>query len=240
MQLFYTQNITPPQYTLNEEESKHCAKVLRLQCGDTIHLTDGNGNLFCCQIIDNHYKRCVVNVISTQHEYEKLTYQLTMCVAPTKNIDRFEWFLEKATEVGVDEIIPIATSHSERRIIKLERSTKVVTSAMKQSLKAYHPTLHDITSVKSVIANPFDGRKFIAHCDTPQSEQGKRYLADTLKKGERALILIGPEGDFSPEEISLAIEHGFEEISLGSQRLRTETAGVSAVMMVSTINNQNI
>lgn len=238
MQLFYAPNITTANYTLTEEESKHCIKVLRLQCGDTIHITDGKGNIFCCEIIDEHYKRCVVRINSTQTEFEKLPYSLTMCVAPTKSIDRFEWFLEKATEVGVDDIIPIETAHSERRTIKLERATKVITSAVKQSLKAYHPTLHEMTPLKNIITTPFEGRKFIAHCNPSQSTFGKGHLADILKKGERVMILIGPEGDFSPEEVASALENNFEEISLGTQRLRTETAAIAAVFMTSIINNQ--
>lgn len=240
MQLFYAPTITTTaNYTLTEEESKHCIKVLRLHCGDIIHITDGRGNLYCCEIIDDHYKRCIVHINSTQIEFKKLPYSLTMCVAPTKSNDRFEWFLEKATEIGVDSIIPIETSHCERRVIKLERLMKVITAAVKQSLKAYHPTLHDITPLKKVISTPFDGGKFIAHCNPAQSKDGKIYFADLIKRDEPIMVLIGPEGDFSPEEVAYALENGFAEISLGTQRLRAETAALAAVMMVSTINNQN-
>ena len=161
-----------------------------------------------------------------------------MAVAPTKNNERYEWFLEKATEVGVDCFIPLETEHSERRTFKGERSEKVIISAMKQSIKAYKPTLKPLTPFKELIATPFEGRKLIAHCDAEQTATGKRYLASTLKRGERALILIGPEGDFSKEEIRLAVEAGYEEISLGTQRLRTETAAVVAVTMTSVVNNQ--
>jgi 16S rRNA (uracil1498-N3)-methyltransferase len=187
-----------------------------------------------CEVVDAHPKRCTVRVISTEHEFEKMPYRLTMAVAPTKNIERFEWFLEKATEVGVSEFIPLETAHSERRTIKLEREQKVVTSAVKQSLKAYHPVLHDMTSVRDVIAMDFDGDKFIAHCD---KEFGERvYLGNLVKKGANALILIGPEGDFSKEEINFAAQNGFKAISLGRKRLRTETAAVVATTVVSTIN----
>lgn len=236
MQLFYAPDITPPAYTLSEEESKHCVRVLRLGRGDHIHITDGRGNLFCCEITDDNPKRCTVRVVSTQTGYERLPYALTMAVAPTKNTDRFEWFLEKATEVGVAEIIPLDAAHSERRTLKTEREAKVITAAVKQSLKAYHPRLREMTPFREVVTAPFPGRKFIAHCDTPQSAAGRRYLPSLLGKGGDVLILIGPEGDFSPEEIRLALDHGFEEITLGQQRLRTETAAVAAVVMVSVAN----
>ena len=157
-----------------------------------------------------------------------------MAVAPTKNIDRYEWFLEKATEIGVSRFIPIECDHSERRTIKYDREERVITSAVKQSLKAYHPSLDELTPVKKVIAAPFEGQKFIAHCD--QSFGERAYLPPIIKKNENILILIGPEGDFSPEEIKFALENGFQPISLGNQRLRTETAAVVATVMVATIN----
>ncbi|MEG2491150.1 MAG: RsmE family RNA methyltransferase, partial [Alistipes sp.] len=150
MQLFYAPDLVPPLYTLSEEESKHCVRVLRLTRGDTLHITDGRGNLYCCEIIDDNVKRCSVRVVGTQTEFEKRTYSLTMAVAPTKNTERFEWFLEKATEVGVDEFIPLETAHSERRALKAEREEKVITAAVKQSLKAYHPVLRELTPLKKV------------------------------------------------------------------------------------------
>ena len=234
MQLFYAPDVTLPLYTLNEEESKHCVRVLRLREGDTLHLTDGRGSLYLCRIVEAHQHHCTVEVVQTQSEYGRLGYSLTMAVAPTKNIDRYEWFLEKATEVGVSQIIPIECDHSERRTIKHDRAMRVVTSAVKQSIKAYHPTLNDLTSVRDVITMPFDGQKFIAHCDS--TFEKRDYLPSIIKKTENILILIGPEGDFSPEEINFALENGFQPISLGEQRLRTETAAVAATVMVATIN----
>ena len=207
MQLFYAPDITPPLYTLSEEESKHCVRVLRLGRGDTLHITDGRGNLFCCQITDDNPKRCTVRVTTTQAQWEPLPYRLVMAVAPTKNADRFEWFLEK-----------------------------VITAAMKQSLKAYRPELHPLTPFREAAARPFDGRKFIAHCAPALSPAGKIYLPATLRKGEAALVFIGPEGDFSAEEIAFACANGFEEITLGTQRLRTETAAVVATVMASVAN----
>ena len=235
MQLFYAPDITLPEYTLSEEESRHAIKVLRKGVGDLLHITDGRGSLHCCEIVSDSAKHCTVRVVSTEQEFERRGYELTMAVAPTKNIDRYEWFLEKATEIGVDAFVALECEHSERRVIKVEREMKVITSAVKQSLKAYHPSLEDMTPFEKLVRQPFQGRKFIAHCDTPIGE--KRYLASTLNKGENALILIGPEGDFSPQEIALAVECGFEEITLGNMRLRTETAAVVAVNMVSVINN---
>ena len=234
MQLFYAPDVTLPLYTLNDEESKHCVRVLRLRQGDTLHLTDGRGSLHRCEIVEAHQHHCTVRIVETQAEYGKLPYSLTMAVAPTKNIDRYEWFLEKATEVGIDRIVPIECDHSERRTIKHEREERVITSAVKQSIKAYHPVLDEMTAVRKLISTPFQGRKFIAHCDS--SFEKRDYLPAIIKKSENILILIGPEGDFSPEEINFALENGFEAISLGNQRLRTETAAVAATVMVATIN----
>lgn len=234
MQLFYAPEISLPRYTLSEEESKHCIRVLRMRCGDELHITDGRGTMYRCKVVDDNVKRCVVEVVSSIEEYEKLPYNLTMAVAPTKNIDRFEWFLEKATEVGISEIYPIVSEHSERREIKHEREQKVITSAVKQSLKAYHPELHPITPLREIITMPFDGDKFIAHCDSSMGE--RVYLGSQIRKGANTLILIGPEGDFSKEEITFALENGFKAITLGKERLRTETAAVVATVITATIN----
>lgn len=233
MQLFYAPEISFPRYTLSEEESKHCVRVLRMGIGDELHLTDGRGMLHLCKVVDDNAKRCTVEIVKST-QAEPLPYHLVMAVAPTKNIDRYEWFLEKATEVGVGEIYPIKSEHSERKEIKHERELKVITSAVKQSLKMYHPTLHELTPFKQIVTMPFDGEKYIAHCNSSLGE--RTYLGKELKKGGRKLILIGPEGDFSPEEITFALQNGFTAISLGDQRLRTETAAVAATMIVSTIN----
>ena len=235
MQLFYAADFTAPEYMLSEEESRHAVKVLRLVEGDTLHITDGRGSLYRCEVVSAHQKHCLVRVVEHFEHFEKLPYRLTMAVAPTKNIDRYEWFLEKATEIGVAEFVPLVSEHSERKVIKAEREEKVITAAVKQSLKAYHPHLAELTPFAEVVARNFTGRKFIAHCGEAVRE--KRYLASTLRKGEDLLILIGPEGDFSPEEVRLAVANGFEEITLGTQRFRTETAAVVAAEMVSVVNN---
>lgn len=236
MQLFYAPDIMPPLHTLGEEESKHCVRVLRLRSGGRIHITDGRGNLFCCEITDDNPKRCTVRVVSTEEGFEKMPYALTVAVAPTKNPDRFEWLLEKATEVGVTEFLPLDTAHSERHVFKPLRGEKVITAAMKQSLKAYRPALLPLTPFREAVLRPFEGRRFIAHCAPARSPEGKAYLPDTLRAGEAAAVFIGPEGDFSPEEIDFALANGFEEITLGTQRLRTETAALVATVMASVVN----
>lgn len=236
MQLFYDPGFVPPRGTLGEEESKHCIRVLRLGEGDCLHLTDGRGTLYRCRIARADVRRCEVEVVETLSDFEPLAYRLTMAVAPTKNADRFEWFLEKATEIGVSRIVPLETERSERRIFRPQRGEKVITAALKQSLKAYRPELAPLTPLREVLEQPFEGRRFIAHCAEARTPQGKAYLPAALRPGEAALVLIGPEGDFSPEEIDAARARGFEEITLGPQRLRTETAAVVAVAMVSVVN----
>ncbi len=230
MQLFYAADFTAPIYQMSEEESKHSVRVLRLAEGDRVHITNGKGDLFLCQIVSANPKRCVVEVVEHTAEYNKIPYSLTIAIAPTKLADRYEWFLEKATEIGISNIIPIASEHSERKVIKHERDLRVITAAMKQSLKAYHPTLHPLTPFKEVVEQPFEGERFIAHCNAPIAE--KRDLLTACDTTSDTLILIGPEGDFSPEEVQLALKNGFKEISLGKQRLRTETAAVVATTII--------
>lgn len=231
MQLFYSPDITPSEYTLSEEESRHCEKVLRLGVGDFIHLVDGRGGMYRAQIIQTG-RRCTVRVEQHTEEFERLPYNLTMAVAPTKNIDRYEWFAEKATEVGVHRIIPIECAHSERRVIKTERIDKIVVSAMKQSLKAYKPEVDELTPFKQLLTMPFEGKRLIAHCE----EAERRPLREVVAAGEDVLLLIGPEGDFSHEEIEAARKAGFIEVTLGDMRLRTETAALAGVMYISFIN----
>lgn len=234
MQLFYVPDITPPHYTLPEEESGHCLKVLRLGHGDEIHLTDGRGNLYRAVIEEPHPKHCGIRVVETFAQYGKRSYTLTLAVAPTKNTERWEWFLEKATETGIDRIIPLECRHSERRTLKNERSERIITSAVKQSLKAYHPRLDDMTTFSEVVSMPFEGRKLIAHC-RPCAR--RVFIGEAFAKGDNVLILIGPEGDFSEQEIELARSNGFTEISLGESRLRTETAALAAVTIASYVNS---
>lgn len=234
MQLFYAPDITPPLYTLPEEESGHCVRVLRLGVGDRLHLTDGKGTLYLAVVEEPHPKRCTVRVVEEHHEWEKRPYRLTVAVAPTKNIDRIEWFVEKATECGIDRIVPILCDHSERKVVKGERLEKIAISAMKQSLKAYLPTIEPLTPIRMLLAEEFEGTKLIAHCE---EDMERIFMGEKLRRGEDVMVLIGPEGDFSKAEIEAARKAGFVEISLGKERLRTETAALAATMFTAFINN---
>ena len=234
MHLFYTPQISDSKVLLNEEESKHCINVLRLRVNDEIFLVDGVGGFYKAQIVTDHSKKCEVQITESNKEWQKGNFNLHIAVAPTKSIDRTEWFLEKATEIGIDAVTPINCEHSERTVVKPERLQKVLISAMKQSLKAYLPALHESISFKNFIEQQknFSGQKFIAHCyDTP-----KESLQKLVKKGKEVLILIGPEGDFSKTEVNLAIENGFIPVSLSSSRLRTETAALVACHTVNLAN----
>lgn len=240
MHLFYTPDITLPDYVLNEEESKHCIRVLRLTIGDKISLIDGKGGWYEAEITLDHPKKCEVKVVSEQQQVGKYSFSLHMAIAPTKNMDRLEWFAEKATEIGLDELSLISCQHSERGIVKTERLEKVMISAMKQSLKAYLPQLHAIVDFRTFIssATGFAGQKFIAHCHPPLSGKPiNPHLKECYKPKQDVLILIGPEGDFSVDEIKFALEKGFEEISLGNSRLRTETAALAACLTVNILNS---
>jgi len=232
MHLFYTPDLKENTYRLSEEESKHCVRVLRLSEGDQLVLIDGKGLLCEATITLAHPKGCELKILSRTADYGKRDFNLTIAVAPTKNIDRYEWFLEKATEIGIDSIIPIVSRYSERKEIKPERLEKVTIAAIKQSIKAYLPQIKPIQSFKSLISAPFDGLKFIAHC----AEGSKTLLRDAATKGANTLILIGPEGDFSTEEIEAALAAGFIPISLGEARLRTETAALVACHTINLIN----
>jgi 16S rRNA (uracil1498-N3)-methyltransferase len=244
MNLFYTPDITSSVYVLNEEESKHAVRVLRLKEGDHIQLIDGIGGFYKAEITDANAKRCSVKIIETQKEYGKRSFYLHIAIAPTKSIDRIEWFLEKATEIGVDEISPIECEHSERTIVKQERLNKILVSAMKQSVKAYLPKLNEMADFDKFVKQDFKGEKFIAHCHprltSGSSPNGEERKADHLKnlytQGQNALILIGPEGDFSQKEVELALKNGFKEISLGNSRLRTETAALVACDVINILN----
>ncbi|MBP7507653.1 MAG: 16S rRNA (uracil(1498)-N(3))-methyltransferase [Prolixibacteraceae bacterium] len=232
MNIFYTPDISGSSYTLDETESKHCIRVLRFSKGDKLILVDGIGNKFEARIFDPNPKKCSVEIISKTTEFEKRIYFLHVAIAPTKNIDRFEWFVEKATEIGIDEITPLLCEHSERKQINIERIEKVIVSAMKQSLKAYKPVLNNLTNFGAFCRMENQGLKFVAHCD----EGNKHHLFDLVKPSERVTILIGPEGDFSAAEIEAAVNFGFKEVSLGNSRLRTETAGIVACDITGIIN----
>jgi len=232
MHLFYTPDIEGGGYTLNEDESKHCVRVLRLEEGDAVSLVDGKGNFYDAKISEAHPKRCQLEIVATKPEFGKRSCFMQLAIAPTKNMDRMEWMVEKCTEIGIDAISLIECDHSERRTAKEDRLEKIAISAMKQSLKAYLPQIKRMTAFKEFVQKCDTELKFIAHCDGPRELLAKQY-----HKGKDVSILIGPEGDFSPKEVELAIKHGFEPISLGSSRLRTETAGLVAVHTVSILND---
>ncbi|MBB2145988.1 16S rRNA (uracil(1498)-N(3))-methyltransferase [Pedobacter sp. LMG 31464] len=232
MHVFYTPDITSNQYTLNEEESRHCSKVLRLTIGDIIQLIDGKGGLYEAEISAISKKNVQLKITNKQSEFGKRNHYLHIAIAPTKNIDRLEWFLEKATEIGIDEITPIICDRSERKIVKEERLEKVITSAVKQSLTAYHPKLNPTISFAELMKQNSNGEKFIAHC----IEGEKPFINQLTKSHQSYLILIGPEGDFSPTEVEIALQNGYKAVTLGNTRLRTETAALAACFEVNYIN----
>lgn len=229
MQVFYTPEIKKITYQLTEEESKHAIKVLRLEAGDEICMIDGTGGLYYGIIDDPNTKKCTIRVIEKIEQYNRKNYYLHIAIAPTKNNDRYEWFMEKATEIGIDEITPLLCERSERKIIKNERFEKIIMSAMKQSVKAYKPKLNKLTSFKDFIESNDNNGTFIAHCE----DNPKPSFKSEISEIQRITILIGPEGDFSPNEIKMAKDSGINEIHLGKSRLRTETAGIVACHTVS-------
>ncbi|WP_405415858.1 16S rRNA (uracil(1498)-N(3))-methyltransferase [Maribacter sp. Asnod1-A12] len=234
MQLFYNPDIKDidTTFTFDSNESKHIVKVLRKTNGDELWITNGSGYLFEGKIINHDIKKCEVELISSKKTYPK-SHRLHIAVAPTKMNDRFEWFLEKATEIGIDEITPIICNRSERKVIKLERMQRVLESAMKQSLQTYLPKLNEPISISEFLDKPTSELQFIAHCeDTERHELKRRVAAD-----KDVTILIGPEGDFSPEEIKYAIQKGYAPVAMGKTRLRTETAAIVACTIIATINN---
>ena len=232
MNLFYESEITGPTVTLNKDDSGHLVRVLRANPGDTIHLTDGKGFFYECTVIDPNPKRCLVEIKKKEAGNDLRPFRLYVAIAPTKNISRFEWFLEKSTEIGIDEITPLLSEHSERKVIKTNRLNRVLIAAMKQSLKSHLPVLHEITPFKELIKTPFHGQKFIAYVDDKVEDE----LFHICKRTTDTLVLIGPEGDFSKKEITEAITHGFVPVKLGPSRLRTETAGIAACHTVNLVN----
>lgn len=228
MYLFYTPDIETKQY-LSEEESGHCVRVLRYAKGDTILLTNGRGTTYNARITNPHPKHCEFEVISQEQQQKSHSFHLHIAIAPTKNIERLEWMVEKCTEIGIDEITPLLCRFSERKQLRADRLEKIILSATKQSLTPYLPILHPLTDYQDFIHNysrnyPTTIDKFIAHC----YKEDKRLLKDLIVPGHDVLVLIGPEGDFSEQEVQQALSEGFLPVSLGNSRLRTETAGVVA------------
>ncbi|MCL6275508.1 16S rRNA (uracil(1498)-N(3))-methyltransferase [Muricauda sp. 2012CJ35-5] len=234
MQLFYNPSLDNSfkQFFFSTEESKHIVKVLRKKEGDLLHITDGRGILFEAEILVADLRKCKAQIVSEKKSVPK-RYCLHMVVAPTKMNERFEWFLEKATEIGVDEITPVICHRSERKVLKMERMERVLQSAMKQSLQTNLPRLNQPITFTKFIQEHIQGLKFIAHCDEGEKMELKRRVA----ADKDVTILIGPEGDFSKEEIHMAMDNGFVPVSMGNNRLRTETAAIVACTTVAIINN---
>lgn len=234
MNLFYTADIVDGLAILPEEEARHCVQVLRKRVGDPLSIVDGRGGFYTTVIEKIGKNKCNARVKSCKLAFNKTDYKLHIAIAPTKSISRFEWFLEKATEIEIDEITPILCQRSERKSIRPDRLQKILVSAMKQSVKAYLPSLNELISFPEFLAKMRSSSeaKFIGYC----SEGANVHLRECYEAGQNACILIGPEGDFSEEEIILAKDMDFRGTSLGKSRLRTETAGVVACSIISLLN----
>lgn len=235
MQLFYNPEIQPGNTTFifDKEESRHIVKVLRKKEGDIIQISNGSGYLFTSEIVFANEKKCEVKITSEKY-HEPVPYSLHLAVAPTKMNDRYEWFLEKATEIGITEITPIICEHSERVNFKADRFEKILQSAVKQSLQYYMPKLNEPVAYNTFVKEQREGQLFIAHCE----ETEKRLLKNVLEAKKQVTILIGPEGDFSTKEISMALQHNYIAVSLGNTRLRTETAAIVTAHSVAFINEE--
>ena len=234
MELFYSRDIEGGICRLDHDESGHCIKVLRHRCGDEISVIDGCGTLYRCRIVSDSHKEVTAAVIDSVKDWGSHPYRLHMAVCPTKNNDRYEWFAEKATEIGFDELSFLNCANSERRVVKCERVNKILIAGMKQSHKAWKPVLNEMTDFKKFIESPREGQKFICHCHASEDigeepASVRPFLLDILQKGEPATVLIGPEGDFSIDEVKFALTKGYQSVSLGKSRLRTETAALVAV-----------
>ena len=232
MNVFYLPTAQIGTISFPEEESKHMVKVLRMKEGDGFCVTDGNGFLYDAQLVDAHPKRVMAELSNKRQGYDIRDFKVSIAIAPTKLNERTEWFLEKATEIGIDEVKLFTSYHSERRAANVERFKKIVVSAMKQSVKSKMPVVEDMVSFGKLVKQKFEGQKFIAWIDDDVTDR----LCDLYKKNENVLVLIGPEGDFSREEVELAKENGFVPVSLGEARLRTETAAIVACHTVQLIN----
>lgn len=222
MQLFFTDN-PESEIVLSKQESKHATKVLRKKEGDVLNFTDGKGSFYKAEIIVADTKKCRLQIISSEQKPKQHNYHLHIAIAPTKNMDRYEWFLEKATEIGVDEITPIICEHSERKAIKTERCNRILLAAIKQSLKFHLPKMNVAITLKEFLKQDLKGKKYIAHCVA-----GVKTELRKEEKANNTTVLIGPEGDFSASEIEIALQNQFKAVSLGTSRLRTETAGLIA------------
>jgi 16S rRNA (uracil1498-N3)-methyltransferase len=234
MNIFYCPDIASGEAILSPEESAHCIRVLRLGQGEKVQVIDGKGGFYAATIAVPDAKKCRLEILETLEHRKARDYKIEVAIAPTKNMDRFEWFIEKSVEIGIDMITPLLCHRSERRVLKTDRLQKLILSSMKQAIIPYRPVLNELTVFKSYLANPGipEYNRFIAHCE----DTGRKKIQEVCKAGKDAVVLIGPEGDFAPEEIALAVKHGFIPVSLGVNRLRTETAGIVACNILNFIN----
>ena len=229
---FYAPDIKE-SLTLPESDSGHCCRVLRMKNGDEVEIIDGRGNSFHCVITDAHPKHTKIRILSEQIEPKHWIGKITLAVAPTKNIDRMEWLLEKAVEIGVDRIVLLKCTRSERKDVKIERLDKIIVSAMKQSMKASKPIIEGMIKFSDFILEKSVAQKFVGYC---APEYPKVRLVDEYTPGRDAIIMVGPEGDFTKEEIDMAVSNGYKCVTFGNTRFRTETAALYALSNIHTIN----
>lgn len=233
MAIFFCENISASSAVLNEEESKHAVQVLRMAVGSAIEVIDGKG-IFCNAVIKvAHHKKCELEITQRFLDFQKRNYHLHIAIAPTKQMERLEWFLEKAVELGVDEITPLICKNSVRTNLRYDRLEKIILSAVKQSKQAYLPILNQAVPIEQFLRTKYDANKVIAYCETGT----ERTLQSTVSRNQSVIVLIGPEGDFTPAEIKFAFEQNFIPVSLGETRLRTETAGVYACSVLRILNS---
>ena len=233
MQIFYAPDISGNDYTLDENESRHCIRVLRMKSGTPVRVIDGKGNLYEAVIVKPDPKRCSLAITEVIRNFEKKNYSLHIAISPLKNYERFEWFIEKSVEIGVDEITPVICSNTEKPGIKRERINSLIISAMKQSLKSTLTKLNEPCRFNDFITSRHAGIRMIAHCN---NELSKSKIGEVYSKGNDAVMLIGPEGDFSGEEVQAAVQQGFRPVHLGQSRLRSETAGIAACCSIYYLN----
>ncbi len=233
MQLFYAPLVEETPHCLPPDESAHAVRVLRLGRGAEIAVTDGRGTLIRAVIERPDPECCGVRILSAERNCGRLPYRLTLAVALTRNPERWEWFAEKAVETGVERIVPLDCERGERRRFRADRAERIITAAMKQSIKTFRPQLAPLSTVEQLLGEPAEGARFIAHCSP---ELPKVYLGDAVTPGSACTVMIGPEGDFSPAETEAALAAGCRAVTLGPHRLRTETAGVAAAVIVSAVN----
>jgi 16S rRNA (uracil1498-N3)-methyltransferase len=234
MRFFYVPEIQQSEVCLSEDESKHCIRVLRLVKGEQVKLVDGKGNLYTCVIKEPDLRKCRLEIMHVEKDYGKRDHYLHVAISPTKSADRFEWFLEKSVEIGVDEITPIMCGRSERNKIRYDRAEKIMVSAIKQSGRAYLPRLNPIIRLESIILNSRNPNKVICHCES----NSLPIFADLIRGRSNALIMVGPEGDFTRDEIGLARKNDFSEARLGPFTYRTETAGIIVCSIFNFIHGQ--